>query len=52
MSIDDYHRLRGKPKDLNEVLLGGPKIDLPDDEFDALFRRHQELTRTIDLSDE
>lgn len=52
LSVADYHRLRGEPKDLNAVLLGGPKIDLTDDEFEALFARRQQLTRVSDLSDD
>jgi prevent-host-death family protein len=45
ISIDEFHRLTGgKPryKDFDDWLLNGPKIDLPDDEFDALFARSRE----------
>lgn len=44
LSIEEFHRLRGEPRyrDFNEWLLNGPKIDLPDEEFDELFERSHE----------
>lgn len=45
VSIDEFHRLTGEGRrynDLTDWLLNGPKIDLPDDEFDALFERSHE----------
>lgn len=46
MSIDDYAELSGrnrKYKDFKDWLLNGPKIDLPDQEFDTLFARSPEV---------
>ncbi|HET8582205.1 MAG TPA: type II toxin-antitoxin system Phd/YefM family antitoxin [Jatrophihabitans sp.] len=48
VSIDEFHRMvnrkaRGaKYRDFNDWILNGPKLDLPDEEYDALFARSPE----------
>lgn len=42
VSIDQFHQLSGgeRPyRDFRDWLINGPKLDLPDDEIDALFAR-------------
>jgi len=42
VSIDEFHRLSGgtgRYRDFTDWLLNGPKIDLSNDEIDALFAR-------------
>lgn len=53
IDVAEYRKLRSKTaKDLNTLLLNGPKIDLPDEEFDALFERAHDLgEREIPFTD-
>ena len=48
ISIEEFHRIanrkarRARYRDFNDWIVNGPKLDLPDEEFDALFARSPE----------